>query len=1450
MSRPAVPAPAPPRLSLGLALLLDDRAGTADGTLHRVALMRKMAVLEPDAALGAHLQRTLAHVLDAHELEHSAAASPLVEGAAVNYRHVRAYLADRLGRLPVPADDPEGQWPDDAVAAGRLGPAVAQMEEESSSGGIKFDVAGLLLESQSNFSSARANVCMYKARWMYEVTLFTAGIQQLGWATLRCPFTNEDGVGDAADSYAYDGKRLFKWGGGCQEYGQPWVAGDVIGCCLDLEQREISFYRNGVPLGVAFTGVRSLEPGLGYFPAVSLSYGERCLLNFGSRPMQHPVPGFLPVQAPPSLDDRPLDSLENVLATAQVTAKADQAFKEWQSLFEKQTEKQSQEESQVELGSWLRDLDVLPSAAMEAPGGTQQFAAMPAPSDASSRPGPALQASYLLACLQRLVQLDSKEAAAALTPQDRLRRPSPLPEDDRVLLAACLAELLGPLLTLGWSTEQELDLKEQKGDTVPSRGAYVIWAALVPFLLRAFRQSPPHDTESLEEVLDLLLACLDEYVLKGVIPVVMDALAYGCTTSSFCPPGGDLARGPYPYLAVANKLISRWHWMAFWLHSRSFQATLEGLLFRKGSTKLDLEVLLPAVWWPGCTEGGSDTCTESQLKQITSTLAAAVAQVEDLQVELCKQLLHFDAPLCVAGADQASSKGLVLCLFLQNLTMKNLGANRNIPPPGLADQSVLVSAYFVMLRMLSFGLAQGDHGKKLPGLLAKGSVQAKSDVVAQEKTSDCGSDPPQHQSEAADPLCDRCHMQSSQKPAEEGTGGGFLHRGGKRRFQTKPFIRSSAPYATLPRLGGTFSHLLKAHPVHCGPDEAVEWDEDEDAQSDGPQGAEEPSSSNRWWHDAGEASTSGRPACDHYRPGAAERQSSPAVPDDDFCEEGLADTMILLYHLGLASSLKQAALHLQGQVQAAAQLADVERQISPSSSQSSDRARHLAVAREVYGADVLEHVRRCVWYRVTCFATWKQEAMYATCIWIVKLLMALSKSGDVFAYVPEYYLETMVDSFHALRRSDPPLAPASFLLRQGLSSLVTFLVTHVIDSRIINPDIRDMLLQSISVLLQYKEYVAAFEVNPAARKHMVPALLTAFDNRFWIPVSNILLRLCNGQGFGNSGSSDAQLETGSAYSECSSSVFQALLRDNCRENEKLFLAFLNQLFNTLNWTVTEFSAAIKEMQDTLNRRQPVQDLQQRKCSIMFELSCNLERILEFFALQVPEVFLEGPEINLQRLCEFIMFTLNHTTSDADARLFDSMLKCRLRSAEKVTKWQILAPIVGIVATLGGQSTYSSSEGLQKHNIAKQLALIDASPAAVENFEHLVAKNWAHVFRGDHSLSRLPQLKNFVRHFREEVEAARSAETRRANLRVSVEKHPLGTKLGANPSVEDDEESSLCAICYASEADTFLMPCSHLSCRRCISRHLLNSRKCFFCNATIAELVTPRSGAVKVLTPRA
>ena len=69
---------------------------------------------------------------------------------------------------------------------------------------------------------------------------------------------------------------LFHAIGAGLSYGQEWARGDIIGVMIDLDMGTISFMRNGVSLGQAFSHIRRLE----YYPAASLSYGEHVTLCF------------------------------------------------------------------------------------------------------------------------------------------------------------------------------------------------------------------------------------------------------------------------------------------------------------------------------------------------------------------------------------------------------------------------------------------------------------------------------------------------------------------------------------------------------------------------------------------------------------------------------------------------------------------------------------------------------------------------------------------------------------------------------------------------------------------------------------------------------------------------------------------------------------------------------------------------------------------------------------------------------------------------------------------------------------------------------------------------------------------------------------------------------------------------------------------------------------------
>lgn len=64
------------------------------------------------------------------------------------------------------------------------------------------------------------------------------------------------------------------------------------------------------------------------------------------------------------------------------------------------------------------------------------------------------------------------------------------------------------------------------------------------------------------------------------------------------------------------------------------------------------------------------------------------------------------------------------------------------------------------------------------------------------------------------------------------------------------------------------------------------------------------------------------------------------------------------------------------------------------------------------------------------------------------------------------------------------------------------------------------------------------------------------------------------------------------------------------------------------------------------------DFQQRKCNVIFDLSCNLARVLEFCTREIPQAFISGMDTNLRRLAELIVFILTHLIGAIDPEVFD------------------------------------------------------------------------------------------------------------------------------------------------------------------------------------------------------
>lgn len=83
----------------------------------------------------------------------------------------------------------------------------------------------------------------------------------------------------------------------------------------------------------------------------------------------------------------------------------------------------------------------------------------------------------------------------------------------------------------------------------------------------------------------------------------------------------------------------------------------------------------------------------------------------------------------------------------------------------------------------------------------------------------------------------------------------------------------------------------------------------------------------------------------------------------------------------------------------------------------------------------------------------------------------------------QLYLEALLDGFHAVR-SRPHVA-RSPLFAACADALVPFLARRFRDGAIVGPDLREMMLQTVSLLLQTKAFVVKFEESHDARAHLV-----------------------------------------------------------------------------------------------------------------------------------------------------------------------------------------------------------------------------------------------------------------------------------------------------------------------------------------------------------------------------
>ena len=161
--------------------------------------------------------------------------------------------------------------------------------------GGAFTIGQGNLQTAMSYIGPDSTIAMSSGKWYWEV-IITGGLSaynpRIGIVPTNHGTYSGTSVGDGAGTYGYTSTTGQKGSGGTYTaYGAAYAENDVIGVALDMGNGTLTFYKNGVSQGVAYTGITGE-----YYASVgsgSTGGGLTVQFNFGQRPFAYAPPaGF------------------------------------------------------------------------------------------------------------------------------------------------------------------------------------------------------------------------------------------------------------------------------------------------------------------------------------------------------------------------------------------------------------------------------------------------------------------------------------------------------------------------------------------------------------------------------------------------------------------------------------------------------------------------------------------------------------------------------------------------------------------------------------------------------------------------------------------------------------------------------------------------------------------------------------------------------------------------------------------------------------------------------------------------------------------------------------------------------------------------------------------------------------------------------------------------------
>ncbi|HAG44903.1 MAG TPA: hypothetical protein DCL31_18225 [Clostridium sp.] len=142
--------------------------------------------------------------------------------------------------------------------------------------------------------NVRANISRKIGKYYWEVTCDNTSYAMVGVSTGEFNVQSRY-AGSTSTSWAYYCETGRVYNNSVNKvYGSQIRNNDVLGVLLDLNNKTLSFSKNGIMLGIAFEGL----PNTYLFPTIgqgSSTYSTILTVNFGSTPFKYPIPeGYQP----------------------------------------------------------------------------------------------------------------------------------------------------------------------------------------------------------------------------------------------------------------------------------------------------------------------------------------------------------------------------------------------------------------------------------------------------------------------------------------------------------------------------------------------------------------------------------------------------------------------------------------------------------------------------------------------------------------------------------------------------------------------------------------------------------------------------------------------------------------------------------------------------------------------------------------------------------------------------------------------------------------------------------------------------------------------------------------------------------------------------------------------------------------------------------------------------